>query len=289
MEQNKIDNNIDSNNFRKSLGIIKLYKDGERDWEVRMFGPKKSPYEEGVFDITINFPENFPNKRPEVSIKNKIFHNQVHPSNGHIDAAFLLTWEKNTSVAELLVGIYLCFIFEQNPDKPCSSGTSNIYRSSLAEFNKKAREWAIKYASPTISDLISINKINSDNLENKINLLAKQVEKLENDVNLNKSITMQLLQKLKLSHQNKILLGEELISIIFQTPKNDVHCSIVCKDTDTFVEVECSLYKKYPQYLESEQYFIVNGKKIDKYKTLKENGIKDSDIILLYQMNQTFK
>ena len=61
-----------------------------------------------------------------------------------------------------------------------------------------AREWAIKYAIPTISDLISMNNINSDNLENKYNLLAKQVEKLENDVNLNKSITMQLLQELKL-------------------------------------------------------------------------------------------
>ncbi len=289
MEQNKIDNNVDSNNFRKSLGITKLYKDDERDWEVRMFGPKNSPYEEGVFDIAINFPENFPNICPEVSIKNKIYHLQVNPKNGHIDAAFLLSWEKITSIPELLVGIYLCFIFEQNPNIPHSGEMSRIYQSSKAKFNRMAREWAIKYASPTINDLISINNINSINLENKFNLLDKQVKKLENDVNLNKSIIMQLLQKLKLSHQNIILPTEELISVIFQTPKNDVHCSIVCKDTDTFVNVECSLYKKYPQYLGSEQYFIVNGKIINKYKTLKENGIKDSDIILLYQINQTTK
>ena len=49
-----------------------------------------------------------------------------------------------------------------------------------------------------------------------------------------------------------------------------------------FINVQSSLYKKYPEIIESGHDFIANGKKINKFKTLNENGIKDNDIILLY-------
>ena len=285
--QNQIGNNVDSNTFRKTLGILNIYKDSEREWEIRMLGAKNSPYEEGVYTITINFPQNFPNKGPEVSLKNKIYHLQINPTSGRIDAAFLLTWDKKTSIAELLVGLYLSFIFEQNPNLPYDGEKARVYISSKAKFNKFAREWAAQYASPTINDLKLINNMKFGDLENKYNLLIDQVKKLENDLSFNKNITMQLLKELQSNHQNGVIPGGQLMSVIFQTMNSDINCSINCKDTDIFVNVECLFYKKYPQYLESEQYFITNGRKVNKYKTLKENGIKDKDIIVLNNVNQS--
>jgi hypothetical protein len=44
------------------------------------------------------------------------------------------------------------------------------------------------------------------------------------------------------------------------------------------------LYDEYPEYIESENYFLVNGKKVNKYKTLEYNKIKNNDIIMLKNM-----
>ena len=84
-------------------------------WTIKMIISKESPYKNGLFTITIEFPKDFPNHKPEVRIANKIYHLNTNPSNGHIDVEFLNCWNKNTSITELLVGIYLVFILTQNP------------------------------------------------------------------------------------------------------------------------------------------------------------------------------
>jgi len=41
------------------------------------------------------------------------------------------------------------------------------------------------------------------------------------------------------------------------------------------------LYKEYSNYKDIENVFVVNGRKINKYKSLKDNNIKNNDIIQL--------
>ena len=75
--------------------------------------------------------------------------------------------------------------------------------------------------------------------------------------------------------------GEVLMSIIFISSDQNLHYSIICKNTDEFYKIESQLYKKYPEYTENENFFILNGKKINRYKTLEQNGVKNNDIIIL--------
>ena len=81
----------------------------------------------------------------------------------------------------------------------------------------------------------------------------------------------------------EILENEKLISIIITSNDQNIHCSIICKNTDKFIKIENELYAKYPEYIESENYFLINGNKVNKYKSLDENKIKDSDIITLFK------
>ena len=69
--------------------------------------------------------------------------------------------------------------------------------------------------------------------------------------------------------------------IIFQSIDSKIHYAIICKNTYIFNKVEKMLYDKYPEYLELENFFTVNGVKINKCKTMEENNIKYSDVILL--------
>ena len=60
-----------------------------------------------------------------------------------------------------------------------------------------------------------------------------------------------------------------------------VNFAIACIGTETFSEVEEKLYKKYPEYRETDNRFMSKGIMIKRFKTINENGIKNGDIILL--------
>ena len=61
------------------------------------------------------------------------------------------------------------------------------------------------------------------------------------------------------------------------------HYSLVCKNTDLFVRLEEKLNNDYPELLkDKETYFIVNTRRIKRFKTLDENQIKGNDIINVF-------
>ena len=62
--------------------------------------------------------------------------------------------------------------------------------------------------------------------------------------------------------------------------------SLVCKNTDIFISQEERLYESYPQYKNEDTYFEANGKRIKRFKTLDENGIKNNDVICMFVIEQ---
>ena len=71
------------------------------------------------------------------------------------------------------------------------------------------------------------------------------------------------------------------MSIIFTNTRQSFYYSAICKNTDIFCNIEAQLYKEFPEYSETENYFTINGMRIKKTKTLDENKIKNNNIILL--------
>ena len=78
--------------------------------------------------------------------------------------------------------------------------------------------------------------------------------------------------------------GEELMTIMFISSNQRLYYSVICKSTDEFHKIEGRLYKKFPEYAENENFFLVKGKKVNKFKTLEQNGIKDNDVIILMEI-----
>ena len=76
---------------------------------------------------------------------------------------------------------------------------------------------------------------------------------------------------------------EKLMSIIFQSDNQEIHSSIICKNTDNFTTIVNSLYDKFPKYRKLGCFFLFKGNKINEYNTLKDLNIKDGDVIILNQ------
>ena len=73
-----------------------------------------------------------------------------------------------------------------------------------------------------------------------------------------------------------------MISVNFISTDNNIHYSIPCASTDIFAEIEEKLYKKYPEYRDTNNGFLYKGNNILRFKNLKDNNIENGEPISLY-------
>ena len=130
-----------------SLGVtVGLVNEGDLfHWVISLLGPQDTPYGGGLFFLTADFPDNFPDSKPEVRFTNKIYHLNVSPSNGHICINTLNSWKKGTRMVDVISDIFALF-YSQNPDSPYSGEMAKEYTNNRPEFDRKAREWTKQYA-----------------------------------------------------------------------------------------------------------------------------------------------
>ena len=81
---------------------------------------------------------------------------------------------------------------------------------------------------------------------------------------------------------NKILPGEKVISVALLTSTDQKFIySLPCKTSTLFSKIEEKLYEEFPEYKETDNHFLINGKKVKRFKTIEENGIKNGKPIIL--------
>ena len=74
---------------------------------------------------------------------------------------------------------------------------------------------------------------------------------------------------------------DNIMAIAFTSVDQKFIYALPCRNTDSFVRLEEKLYEQYPEYKTEDTYFTFGGKRIKRFQTLQENGIKCSDVILL--------
>lgn len=126
-----------------SAGII---NDDIHTWDATIIGPEKTPYESGIFKLTINFPENYPFKPPKVKFDTRIFHPNIN-KHGSICLDILnKKWSPALTVAKLLLSIS-SLLSDPNPDDPLDMRAAEIYKKNSDEYFQTAKTYTLKYAS----------------------------------------------------------------------------------------------------------------------------------------------
>ena len=75
--------------------------------------------------------------------------------------------------------------------------------------------------------------------------------------------------------------GERLLAINFMPLDQSFIKPMICKNTDTLAMLEQKIYNEYTQFKEYHTYLTVGGELIKRFKTIDENGIKDSSSIVI--------
>ena len=124
---------------------------------------------------------------------------------------------------------------------------------------------------------INKQKIKNDELDKKI----KELLNLQKNI-VGKDKIKELEDEIKLFRKFYNFLPEEkLITINFISVDQQLNCVMIAKNTEVFTKIEADLYNKNEKYKLTENYFLVGGKKINRNLTLKDNKIKNNDVITL--------
>jgi ubiquitin-conjugating enzyme E2 D/E len=117
-----------------------------KHWTATIIGPEKSPYEKGIFNLDIVFPNNYPFKPPEITFVTKIYHPNIS-SDGRICLDILKSnWSPALTILKVLLSIS-SLLTDPNPNDPLMPDIANIYKSDRKLFDKNARDHTVKYAS----------------------------------------------------------------------------------------------------------------------------------------------
>ena len=189
------------------------------------------------------------------------------------------------------------------------SKNNNIQNNNFSAISKRNNNYQ------NISQSYNYQQINN-NYEIQINELKRQLkqEKEKNQILINENINLKniinqlnielnnikgIKEKLQhnLTQKNKINEHYDLSSIneddkiiavnFVSMERNDIgHFNLICKKRDLFVRLEERLYENFPQYKEFDIYFLVDGRRIKRFKTLEQNNINNNDIINLFIIDE---
>ena len=154
------------NDVREDLRLVSIGCTVGRDekdpykWKATMIGPNDTAYKDGLFQLGITFPKDFPSHGPEFQFLEPIYHLNVDKKTGHICLNTLNEWKTTGriegkpgyGVNDALIDIFYLF-YQQGTKSPYDEKMSEEYEKTPELFEKNVREWVKKYNKNNMVDM----------------------------------------------------------------------------------------------------------------------------------------
>jgi len=122
------------------------YADNLRYFAVAIEGPSETPYENGIFQLELFLPSDYPMTPPKVRFLTKIYHPNVDKL-GRICLDILKDkWSPALQIRTVLLSIQ-ALMSAPNPDDPLDTGVAEVWKKNEAKAIQTAREFTQNFAT----------------------------------------------------------------------------------------------------------------------------------------------
>ena len=128
-----------------NISLMQIKEDDNFNYKAVIIGPDFSPYENGIYYLSVQYPYDYPFKPPKCFFLTKIFHPNID-SDGKICLDILeKEWTPALTIPKVLLSIS-SLLSQPNFDEFFCPEIAKLYKKNKYEYYKQAREFAEKYA-----------------------------------------------------------------------------------------------------------------------------------------------
>ena len=183
------------------------------------------------------------------------------------DYDYLLLSERRDIIIKLLNDLYeegkkKELLFSIKPD-------SDLSKYVVSKKERKANPYLRKFDNNDLFPIKQFFKLLNEVSEIKNDYIKKKVLSIKKD---NDNIDVIYPEEENMDTTN-------VLSLIFQSGDQLLRCAIICKNTDVFNVIVNKIFERKPKFKENFNFFLCNGNRINEYKSLDENNIKDGNVI----------
>lgn len=114
-------------------------------WYATLMGPSGSPYEEGIYSLSVRFPPDYPGSPPVVTFDTPVWHPNIGKE-GEVGLDILgENWSPALTLAKVMLSISSLLAEPDARDALREDVARELLGNRMA-FDRKAREWKRRFA-----------------------------------------------------------------------------------------------------------------------------------------------
>ncbi|CCK71601.1 E2 ubiquitin-conjugating protein UBC8 KNAG_0H01870 [Huiozyma naganishii CBS 8797] len=127
---------------------VELINDSMQEFHIKFHGPKDTPYENGVWRLHVELPDNYPFKSPSIGFVNKIYHPNIDIASGSICLDVInSTWSPLYDLLNIVEWMIPGLLKEPNGSDPLNNEAATLQLRDKKMYEEKIKEYIDKYAT----------------------------------------------------------------------------------------------------------------------------------------------